>query len=129
MRAVIPIVTPDIRAFRQRTGADRWDEVWEGVLHMPPLVVVEIRSPGDETAEKMAFYAKLGVPEVWIADRDTKVPEVHVLEGADYKSQAPDNDGWIHSAAAAVWLRGESDRKLAMQVANQPNTKQLLPED
>lgn len=199
MRAVMPAVTPDIRAFRKRTGADRWDEMWEGVLHMPPmpnrdhqdlegametwlrthwarphgnkvyhqinlaspggwssnyripdlllltpdrfhidrneyfegppLVVVEIRSPGDETAEKMPFYAKLGVPEVWIVDRDTKAPEVHVLQGTGYQGRTPDDDGWILSPATGVQLRGGPAAKLAMQIADQPDTGELLPED
>jgi len=29
-------VPPELLAWRRRTGADRWDEVWEGVLHMAP---------------------------------------------------------------------------------------------
>lgn len=29
-------VMPDVLAYRRRTGADRWDEMWAGVLHMPP---------------------------------------------------------------------------------------------
>lgn len=37
MRAVMPEVSPAILAWRKRTGADRWDEMWEGVLHMAPL--------------------------------------------------------------------------------------------
>ena len=37
MRAVMPEVPPDILAWRKRTGADRWDEMWEGVLHMALL--------------------------------------------------------------------------------------------
>ena len=199
MRAVMPEVLPDIRAYRQRTGADRWDEMWEGVLHMPPspnrthqefegevetwlrthwarpngnkvyhqinlaspggwpnnyripdlllltpdrfgidhneyfegppLVVVEIRSPGDETIEKMPFYAEIGVPEVWIIDRDTKAPELHILEDADYTKAKPDDDGRFHSAAAGVDFRPEPGQKLAIQIAGQPNTKQRLPED
>ncbi len=36
MRAVMPVVPPDILAWRKRTGADMWDEMWEGVLHMAP---------------------------------------------------------------------------------------------
>ena len=36
MRAVMFEVPPDILAWRKRTGADRWDEMWEGVLHMAP---------------------------------------------------------------------------------------------
>src|SRR4029453_6492610 len=144
MKAVMSSVPQGILEERQRTGADRWDEMWEGVLHMPPMpnidhqdfegdlesylrrtwtrlqggkvyhnvnvatpggwpddyripdlalltakckasnrgdylegppdAVVEIESPGDETREKLAFYAALGVQEAWIIDRDTKAP-------------------------------------------------------
>jgi hypothetical protein len=34
MKAVIPEVPEHILQERKRTGADRWDEMWEGVLHM-----------------------------------------------------------------------------------------------
>jgi len=199
MKAVMPEVPPDILALRARTGADRWDEMWEGVLHMPPMpnraqqdlewametwlrtywarprgnkvyhqinlaalggwpddyripdlllltpdrfdidrneyfegppnVVVEIRSPGDETAEKMPFYARLGVPEVWIVDRDTKLPELYVLGEGGYRQQVPDEDRWLRSAATDVLLRGEAGEKLALQIADDPATRQLLPED
>ena len=37
-----------------------------------PEVVVEIRSPNDESEDKLPFYAQIGVLEVWIIDRDTK---------------------------------------------------------
>ncbi len=37
MRVVISSLLPDIQAERKRTGLDRWDEMWEGVLHMPPM--------------------------------------------------------------------------------------------
>lgn len=199
MKAVTPEVPPDIRAHRQRTGADRWDEMWEGVLHMPPMpnrahqelegaieawlrtywvrphgnkvyhqinlatpegwpndyripdlvlltpdrfdidkneyfegpptVVVEIRSPGDETTEKIPFYAKLGVPEVWVVDRDTKAPQLYVLEGSDYRNSPPDDDGWVHSVATGIQLRAATGQKLAMQIAGQQKTRQHLPED
>jgi Uma2 family endonuclease len=36
MKAVMPSLLPDIQAIRKKTGADQWDEMWEGVLHMPP---------------------------------------------------------------------------------------------
>lgn len=36
MKAVMPSVPPDILAWRKQTGADQWDEMWEGVLHMVP---------------------------------------------------------------------------------------------
>ncbi|MGL6097785.1 MAG: Uma2 family endonuclease, partial [Fimbriiglobus sp.] len=59
---------PDIVMLsRDRFGIDRRTH-FAGA----PLVVVEIRSSGDETDEKFPFYAGLGVPEVWVFDRDTK---------------------------------------------------------
>lgn len=36
MRAVPQDVTPELLEERRRLGHDRWDEVWEGVLHMVP---------------------------------------------------------------------------------------------
>jgi hypothetical protein len=29
-------VPPEILAWRKHTGADQWDEMWDGVLHMVP---------------------------------------------------------------------------------------------
>jgi Uma2 family endonuclease len=34
MRAVMPVALPEVLALRQKTGADRWDEMWDGELHM-----------------------------------------------------------------------------------------------
>lgn len=36
MRAVMSSVPPHILEWRKRTGADRWDEMWKGVLHLMP---------------------------------------------------------------------------------------------
>jgi Uma2 family endonuclease len=35
-------------------------------------LVIEIRSPGDETYEKLPFYERVGVQEMLVIDRDTK---------------------------------------------------------
>jgi len=35
MKAVMAEVPPDILDWRKKCGADQWDEIWEGVLHMP----------------------------------------------------------------------------------------------
>ena len=199
MKAVMPDVPPDILQWRKRTGADHWDEMWEGVLHMPPMpnrthqdlegalvawlrlqwarprgnkvyhqinlaspggwsddyripdlvlltpdrfeidrneyfegpptVVVEIRSPGDETDEKMPFYAKLGVPEVWVIDRDTKVPQVFVHQGNDYREQSPHDDGWIDSPATGIQVCGQPGQKLGIRLADDADTTQVLPEE
>jgi Uma2 family endonuclease len=199
MKAVMPEVPPHILESRKRTGADQWDEMWEGVLHMPPVpnrsqqdleghletwlranwarprgnkvyhqinlaseggwstnyripdlvlltpdrfhidhneyfegaptVVVEIHSAGDEAYDKMPFYAKLGVPEVWIIDRDSKAPEVYVLARDQYEPQAPDAEGWIPSPATGIQLRAHAGQKLALQVAGEPSTLGTVPED
>src|SRR4051812_7743820 len=36
MKAVMANVPEHILEWRRRTGADRWDEMWEGVLHIAP---------------------------------------------------------------------------------------------
>lgn len=197
MKAVMSEVPSFILQWRQQTGATRWDEIWEGVLHMPPMpnrdhqelegdlewwlhewwegtgdnrvyhqinlagiggwpsnyripdlvllspdrfhidhneyfegppnVVVEIRSPGDETLEKMPFYASLRVPEVWIIDRDTRVPEVHVFVGGEYRSAAPDADGWILSEATGIMLRADAGKRLALQLAANAASLRVIP--
>lgn len=120
MKVVMPVAIPEMLRFRERTGADRFDEMWGGILHQAhasrilgfflevwcprtggtavmrvnvstgerwdqdyripdlsvmfpdrvprgeamfvrPNVVFEVRSPGDETYEKLPFYAAVGV--------------------------------------------------------------------
>lgn len=41
MRAVMWTVPPDIAAWRKRTGADQWDERWDGVLQLMPAPTPE----------------------------------------------------------------------------------------
>jgi hypothetical protein len=36
MSATTSTSPEELAALRKRTGADRWDEMWNGVLHMPP---------------------------------------------------------------------------------------------
>lgn len=199
MRAVMYEVPPDILAWRKHTGADRWDEMWEEVLHMAPSpnrqhqdlewametylrlrwarprgarvyhqinvcpsggwphnyripalvlltperfaidhneyfegapdVVVELRSPGDESYEKLDFYAALGVLEVWIIQRDSKEPEIYTLQGSDYRQQSANTAGWVLSAVTGMELRAGAPGKLAMRLAGDERTREDLPED
>lgn len=199
MKAVMPSVPPEILAWRKRTGAHQRDEMWDGVLHMPPepnrhhqdlegsmetflrtrwarprrckvyhrinlalpgrwpddfripdlvlltperffidkneyfegapAVVVEIYSPGDEAYEKLEFFARLGVPEVWIVHRDTKEAEIHALEGGVYKKRAAESDGWICSDVAGIELKAGMPGKLAVRLAGDDSTREDLPED
>ncbi len=173
MKAIMPEINPQVLEHRKRIGIDKWDEMWEGVLHMPPSpnwnhqafqgelenwirifwarpygnkvnheinvafigdwpnnyripdlvlltpdrfdidrveyfegapsVVVEILSPGDETYEKLPFYAQLGVPEVWVFDRDTKKPTLYHLHSGEYEEELPRRmDGFIARRPASA---------------------------
>lgn len=197
MRAVIADLPKHWLAERKNSEAAQWDEVWEGVLHMPPmpngmhqdfaldlasflkwewakprgglvrqevnlttledeaqwslnyripdlvlvskdrlgidrneymagapLVVVEVRSPGDETYEKFPFYARLGVPEVWVFDRDTRAPELYALAaGPAYQPVPTDANGWLVSPAAGVAFRHAGGAKVAVRVGDGPATE------
>jgi Uma2 family endonuclease len=199
MKAVMSEVPADILAWRKRPGADRWDEMWEGVLHMPPMqnrehqelewtmetylrlrwarprkakvyhninvaspggwpndyripdlvlvsperfgidrneyfegapdVVIEIRSPGDETYGKLEFYSRLGVPEVWVIDRDSKAPKIYVLQADRYELRAADVDGWVRSPLTRIELRTDKPGKLTMRLAGEEASREDLPED
>ncbi len=176
MRAVLVDVSQAELARRRAIGADRWDEMWDGVLHTAPApsrehqrmlgeliafllpsfkrigrgtihpeinviddssaeenyripdltfvaagrerilvedgvrgggpdAVIEIRSPGDESYEKLPFYARLGVREVVILDRDSKRPEVYRLAGKTDVAVAADRDGWVAVETMRLRLR------------------------
>ena len=143
MRAIMPVVLPDVLSWRKRRGLDRWDEMWDGELHMvPPAngphqrfgtdlmrvlgplidergleasyetgffrheqdyrvpdwsvyrrdqasdrgsegaeLVIEIRSPRDESMAKIPWYLAQGCREVLIVDRDSLAVELHTSDG------------------------------------------------
>lgn len=93
----------------------------------PPNAVVEIRSPNDESTEKLPFYAELGVPEVWIVDRSTKVIELFVLQGKEYKQQSADDDGWLTSEATGVEMCSTGDGKITLRLVEDHSTEKRLP--
>ena len=45
------------------------------------VLVVELMSPGDETYDKLDWYAAVGVDEVLVVDPETRTPEVFVGRG------------------------------------------------
>jgi Uma2 family endonuclease len=92
-----------------------------------PLVVMEIRSPGDESYEKLPFYAGLGVPEVWIIHRDTKEPDIFVYEDGKYSLQPPDADGWMRSLFVPVAMQATDTGKLRLMIRNDPSTLAEIP--
>lgn len=190
---------PGLLEERHRLGHDRYDEMWEGVVHMnavphrdhqvlgsqlfvwlylrwrrapqcevypernialpsgwpndyripdlvlttderaeydrgtyiegPPLVCIEIHSPHDEAYEKLEFYARLGVPEIWIIGRDSKQIELYALDSANrtFELVEPNADGWLVSNATGILLKTVGER-LAIQLANDPTTRADLPQ-
>jgi Uma2 family endonuclease len=194
---MFPILS-EVLEWRKQTGADQWDEMWEGVLHMAPVptnphqdlagdlltylkihwarprkakvfhevnlasiggwprdyripdllllsrdrfdidrgeyfegapdAVVEIHSPDDEAYEKLPFYADLGVPEVEIIHRDTKVPEIHVLKRGRYRKKRAAG-GWVRSPGIGIEMRAGKKGKLAIRLAGNDATREDLPED
>ncbi len=70
-----------------------------------PDLVLEVRSPGDETDEKLPFYAKVGVKEVLAVDRDTRAVQVLRLVGGRFAPVSPNADGWIYSESLRAFFR------------------------
>jgi Uma2 family endonuclease len=197
MRVVMPVAIPELIRFRELTGADRFDEMWEGVLHMAPSptfhhqthasrllsffvevwcpvtggaavmqinvssperwdqdyripdvsvilpdrvpqgeamfvqpnVVFEVRSPGDETYEKLPFYAAIGVEAVVVVERDTKAVQVFALSGASFVLAPPSADGWTLIAPIGVELRAESTdsgSSLHLRLRRRPETARAI---
>ena len=80
----------------------------DGVRGGGPDAVTEIRSPDDETYEKLPFYAAIGTREVIVIDRDAKRPEIFRLAGPQDVALQPDRDGWVMSETLQVRFRGEA---------------------
>ena len=65
-------------------------------------LVIEILSANDESRDKLPFYARVGVTEVWLVDPTTRALEVYVLRGRTYHTALPDAAGVVHSPALDV---------------------------
>jgi hypothetical protein len=185
MQAVIRRVPEHWLEERHRLGHDRWDELWEGVLHMvtppnfahqsmgtrlssclapllerrgigvvyetgvyrpganqkdyrvpdlvffpldpaaniivehgiegAPLAVAEIRSPDDESYEKLPWYASLGVREVLIFEPDTRAAEVYRLAGASYLIVGADEQGRVHAETIDARFRTVAGPRLRVE--------------
>jgi hypothetical protein len=71
-----------------------------GVWHPTAALVVEILSPGDETREKLPFYARHEVDEVVIVDPVERAVEWLALEGDGYEAVA--RSGLLDGGPAAL---------------------------
>jgi Uma2 family endonuclease len=94
----------------------------DGVRAGGPDAVIEIRSPGDDTYEKLPFYATIGTREVIIVDRDTKQAEIHRLVGDALTRLEPDSEGWLRSEAMQVRFRRTDARPARLRIEDVLNS-------
>ena len=75
---------PDLAVFRKGTIVEQ-----DGYIHSAPQLVVEVLSPGNtrrERERKLADYASLGVPEMWVVSPEARTVEVLYLENGFLRS-------------------------------------------
>ena len=185
MKAVFVDVPQELLDHRRHTGIDRYDEMWEGVLHMAPaprinhqaivaamimalghavrgrhltvvdginvcdpvnhhgnyrvpdvcvldpdcpavgddfgraegvLLAAEIRSPNDETYEKLDFYAARGVVELLIVDVHLGRVQLLTLIDAAY-AQAEPVEGWV-TTSYDVAVRLDAENRVVVRWAD-----------
>ena len=75
---------PDLAVFRKSTIVEQ-----DGYVHSAPQLVVEVLSPGNtrrERERKLADYASLGIPEMWVVSLEARTVEVLYLESGFLRS-------------------------------------------
>jgi Uma2 family endonuclease len=75
---------PDVAVFLKSTIVEQ-----DGYVHSAPQLVVEVLSPGNtrrERERKLADYASLGVPEMWVVSPEARTVEVLYLESGFLRS-------------------------------------------
>jgi Uma2 family endonuclease len=77
----------------------------DGTRNGGPDAVIEIRSPDDESYEKLPFFAAIGTSEVIVIDRDTKRTEIFRLAGPQYVALQADRDRWLLAETMRVRFR------------------------
>jgi hypothetical protein len=101
---------PDVVVFPPDVASER------GVEGRATLSI-EIRSPGDESYQKIPYYGRIGVAELLIIHRDTKDVRRWVRLGDDLTEVPPGENGWHQLAALPAALRG-SGGQLEVRLAD-----------
>jgi len=82
---------PDLAVFERSTIVEQ-----DGYIHSAPQLAVEVLSPSNtrrEREEKLADYASIGVPEVWVVSPEARTVEVLYLEDGYLRSTEILNTG------------------------------------
>jgi len=106
---------PDLAVFAPAAASDRG-------VDGAPLVVVEVRSPGDESVAKIPWYLARGTSFVVLVDRDSLHVEVHTPDG----ELAAGGDGL--TAIAPLDLRigsGTASGSLVVEIAGRRSVIEL----
>jgi hypothetical protein len=89
MKVVMPVAIPELLRFRERTGADRFDEMWQGVLHMTPSPSFQHQLQASRilnffgevwcsrTSGSAVMQVNVSTPERW--DHDYRIPDISVM--------------------------------------------------
>lgn len=114
MRAVMLEVPPHLLEERRRHGVDRWDEMWEGELHMVPPPAERHQSLGSGllaafhplvTARGLKIAYEIGL---FAADDDYRVPDLAV-----YRSDQASARGLEGAAELVVEIVSPGDESRA----------------
>ncbi len=114
---------PDLLLLSPPNFAADHNEYFEGAVD----AVVELRSPGDESYDKLPFYEDLGVGEVWIIDRDTKEPKVYLLRKGRYRKVRAVG-GWVRSPLTGMEMQADGRGKLLIRRLGDDASRTELPE-
>jgi Uma2 family endonuclease len=106
---------PDLVVFGEEARSER------GVEGRARLVI-EIRSPGDETLEKQPFWERVGVAEVVVIDRDSKEVRRWVRTGPRLVEVEPDESGRHHLRTLDVSMRSSAGGLIVAPTEAEPTT-------
>ena len=107
----------------------REDRPLPGAVYVRPTAVFEVRSPDDETFDKLPFYAAIGVSAVVIVERDTKAVQVLTVAGQGFALEPPGPDGWVPVRVLGVELRSEATataRRLTLRMTGEPESGRAM---
>jgi len=85
------------------------DHISERGVEGAAALVIEIRSPGDETFQKFPFYERVGVAELLVIDRDTKALRHWIRQHDRLVESGPDPAGVTTLRAVPAALHTDGD--------------------
>lgn len=114
LRVVMPVALPGLLESRKQTGADQWDEMWDGVLHMSPAPNLDHQELEGELEyfcrhfwsprSKGRVYHQVNVARPGGWPKDYRIPDLALLlpdrfsiRQGDYLEGGPDVAVEIHS--------------------------------